>query len=264
MRASSRIWSSMTNIHPTNIHSTDDPNSIEQTDRSSTVDCQPADDPNPNPGSTRVSDPQASSFVYPSSFGQAQREALVEGYARLITDRLDLGWSCYLVTFLFNQLPGPRIAVIDRIKDEVQRVYSTLLTRVHRKPKTASTDELPVLVGALDLQVYKRDRSSISNAFSNGGLHFHALVLMPPVSRLKGSLADHFRSNPELYAGQAKSVQRIHVEPVTHDPDRVVDYVFKTVFRGRVSHDDAILVLPRARSELPLRALASSGREQAA
>jgi hypothetical protein len=48
---------------------------------------------------------------------------------------------------------------------------------------------------------------------------------------------------------------------VTHDPDRVVDYVLKTVIRGRLSHDDAVLVLPRARSELPSRPFTGSGLE---
>jgi hypothetical protein len=84
-------------------------------------------------------------------------------------------------------------------------------------------------------------------------LHFHAVVLLPPRSRLKESLADHFQYNPDLYAGAAKSVERIHVVPVTHSHERVVDYVLKTVLNRRLSHDDAILVLPRTRSELTPR-----------
>ena len=35
---------------------------------------------------------------------------------------------------------------------------------------------------------------------------------------------------------------------------RVVDYLFKTVLRGRVSYDDGVLILPRARDELSDRA----------
>jgi hypothetical protein len=151
---------------------------------------------------------------------------------------------------MFDQIPGRRGPRGDRMKDEVQRVYSTLLTRVHRKPRTTASDELPVLIGAMDLPVYKRDRSSIVSMLRNCGLHFHAIVLLPPVSRLKGSLADHFRDNHLLYAGPTKLVERVHVVPVTHDHERVVDYVFKTVWNGRLTHDDAILVLPRARSEL--------------
>jgi hypothetical protein len=136
------------------------------------------------------------------------------------------------------------------VEDEVHRVYSTLLTRVHRKPRTASTDELPFLVGAVDLPVYKRDKASGPMIFCNGGLHVHALLLMPPVSRLKGSLTDHFREKRELYAGSGRSIQRIDVRPVVGDHGRVVDYVLKTVLNGRLSYDEAVLVLPRARGEL--------------
>jgi hypothetical protein len=136
------------------------------------------------------------------------------------------------------------------MRDEVHRVYSTLLTRVHRKPRTASTDQLPVLVGAVDLPVYKRDRTSGPMVLRNGGLHVHVLLLMPPASRLKGSLADHFREKRELYAGSERSIQRIDIRPAVEDHKRVVDYVFKTVLNGRLSYDEAVLVLPRSRGEL--------------
>jgi hypothetical protein len=91
-----------------------------------------------------------------SPIGSHAKADLVDGYTQLVTDRVRAGWSCHLVTILFSQLPGTRSTIISRMKGEVQRVYSTLLTRVHRKPRTASTDELPVLVGAVDLPVYNR------------------------------------------------------------------------------------------------------------
>jgi hypothetical protein len=87
--------------------------------------------------------------------------------------RVDDGWSCHLLTFLFSRLPGPRPAVISRMKDEVHRVYSTFLTRVHRKPRAASPDEVPVLIAAADLPVFKWDRTSSPKGHCNGGLHFH-------------------------------------------------------------------------------------------
>jgi hypothetical protein len=135
------------------------------------------------------------------------------------------------------------------MRDEVERVYSTLVTRVHRKPKTAPTNELPVFIGAADFPVFKRDRSTIPDVFCNGGLHVHVLVLIPPGSRLKVPLADHLDEKRDLYAG-AGSIQRIHVEPVIRDEARVVDYVFKTIRSGRLSYDEAVIGLPRARTEL--------------
>ena len=81
-------------------------------------------------------------------------------YTQLVTDTIKQGWSCYLVTVLFAQLPASRSAIISRMKQEVQRVYSTLITRVHRKPRTASPNKLPILIGAVDLPVYKSIRTS--------------------------------------------------------------------------------------------------------
>jgi hypothetical protein len=186
---------------------------------------------------------------YWSPIGSHAKADLVDGYTQLVTDRVRAGWPCNLVTFLFSQLPGPRTAVINRMKDEVHRVYATLLTRVHRKPRTASTDELPVLIGAMDLPVYKRDRESGPMVLCNGGLHVHALLLMPPFNRLKGSLTDHFRDKHDLYVGSGRSIQRIHVRPVVGDHGRVVDYALKTVLNGRISYDEVVLVLPRSRGE---------------
>jgi hypothetical protein len=187
---------------------------------------------------------------YWSPIGSQAKATLVDGYAQLVTDRVRAGWSCNLVTFLFSQLPGTRSSIISRMKDEVLRIYSTLLTRVHRKPRTASTDELPVLIGAMDLPVYKRDKASDPMVLCNGGLHVHALLLIPPINRLKGSLTDHFREKQEVYVASGRSIQQIDVRPVVEDHKRVVDYVLKTVLNGRLSYDEAVLLLPRSRGEL--------------
>ena len=46
------------------------------------------------------------------------------------------------------------------------------------------------------------------------------------------------------------TISKIHVRPVVDGGERVVDYVFKTIKRGRVSYDGGVLILPRARDEL--------------
>jgi hypothetical protein len=245
--ASSRIWFPILN--------SDQPYHTSQVDHSNGS--PPADHNQPITNPIKTSSFESGSIndhgnpsQYWSQDHSRLKASLVDGYTRLVTDRIHDGWSFHLLTILFHQLPGPRSAVLDRMKDEVQRVYSTLLTRVRRKPRTASTDVLPILIGVADLPVYKRNRESAPMIYCNNGLHFHALVLMPPTSRLKGSLADHFGSNLDLYAGPGHSVQRVDVRPVVDGHRRVVDYVFKTVLNGRLSYDDAVLILPRARGEL--------------
>jgi hypothetical protein len=154
------------------------------------------------------------------------------------------------VTVLFSPLPGPRSAVIHRMKDEIERVYSTFLTRVHRKPRTAPPDELPILIGVADLPVYKRDRTMSPPTRCNGGLHFHCLLLVPPASRLKLPADEHFQAEAGLYLGKTGPLRTLDVRPVEEGHERVVDYVFKTVLRARVSYDEGLLLLPRAREEV--------------
>lgn len=251
--ASSRIWFSTSTGQPINNTNNQQAGYARHADQSIDVRTDQHElkkHPQATPFYTAVTSPVSPVTLKENSRRNGFQSRLVNGYSQLIADRVHDGWSCHLVTVLFTQIFAPRAAVMDRMKDEVQRVYSILLTRVHRKPRTAPTDELPVLIGALDLRVHKRDRSLASSFARNNGLHFHAIVLVPPTSRLKQSLVDHFRDSSQLYEGQANRVERIDVRPVTHDYDRVVDYVLKTVLNGRLEYDDAILVLPRAGKEL--------------
>jgi hypothetical protein len=174
----------------------------------------------------------------------------VNGFGRLVIDRVNDGWSCHLMTFPFVQFPGPRGAVIQAMKGELQRVYSTFVTRTHRKPRTTPSDELPVLIGAADLQVYKKDPTSSPLVLCNGGLHFHGLLMVPPDTRLAIPVDEHFSDYQEMYVGKRRLITKLDVRRVTETHELAVDYVFKTILRGRVSYDDGVLVLPRTRDEL--------------
>jgi hypothetical protein len=174
----------------------------------------------------------------------------VDGYAQLVIGRTNDGWSCHLLTFPFIQLPGPRGAVIQAMKGELQRVYSTFVTRTHRKPRSTPSDELPVLIGAADLPVYKKDSRSSPLVLCNGGLHFHGLLMVPPDTRLDVPVEEHFREYQDMYLGKRRLITKLDVRPVTETHERAVDYLFKTILRGRVSYDDGVLVLPRTRDEL--------------
>ncbi|MCS3687515.1 hypothetical protein ABIF07_005458 [Bradyrhizobium elkanii] len=230
--ATDRIWSTIANNHQPNISSHID-HPIRQAG-------YPPDQSTDETNSTRDKPD------YPS----LPKPDWLRGYAQLVTDRVSEGWSCYMVTILFSQLPGSRQAILHRMRDEVARVYSTLVTDVHRKPKNARPGQLPVLIGAFDLPVYKVDRSNAPPVRCNGGLHLHTLVLIPPSARLKGSLVDYFQDKQDLYVRLDKPIQRIHVQPIVDGHDRVVDYMFKNVLRRRLSYDDALVVLPRSRTEL--------------
>ncbi len=173
---------------------------------------------------------------------------MLDGYTELVTDRGRAGWSCHLVTILFSQLPGPRSAVIARMRDEVQRVYSTLLTRVHRKPRKATADELPVLVAAW---IYPS--TSGTGVGSDGPLQRRASC-----PRFDDDAADvptegvARRPHPEASKSLCRSRKVRPAGPrpsVVEDHQRVVDYVLKTVLNGWLSYDEAVVLLPRSRGE---------------
>jgi hypothetical protein len=77
-----------------------------------------------------------------------------------------------------------------------------------------------------------------------------ALLLVPPETRLGLPVDRHFRDHQDMYLGKRRLVRTLDVRPVTQTHERVVDYVFKTILRGRVPYDEGVLVLPRARDEL--------------
>ena len=174
-----------------------------------------------------VHDPSAHP-EYWSPLGTRTKAIMLDGYTELVTDRGRAGWSCHLVTILFSQLPGPRSAVIARMRDEVQRVYSTLLTRVHRKPRKATADELPVLVAAW---IYPS--TSGTGVGSDGPLQRRASC-----PRFDDDAADvptegvARRPHPETSKSLCRSRKVRPAGPrpsVVEDHQRVVDYVLKTV-----------------------------------
>lgn len=168
----------------------------------------------------------------------------------MVTDRVQDGWQCHLATFMYRQMTGASGTVIKKMHDEVERVYSTFITRVCRKPTSASPDSLPILIGAADLPVAKTDAKKKQIVLANTGLHVHAILLTPPRSRLRGPVTEHFQVNRSTYLPSNKPLFNLHIETVQETHGRVVDYVFKTIASGRLGYDDGVIILPRAIAEL--------------
>jgi hypothetical protein len=134
------------------------------------------------------------------------KSVITKAFGKWIEEYIDKGWQCYLTTFMFNPLFGSPDGIVRQMSAEVERVYSTLLTRVVRNPRSPKVKgSLPILIGFPDLPVFKHNKGRLQDVVINDGLHYHAMVLLPPRSRLKESLERHFERFEDIYLGKIKT-----------------------------------------------------------
>ena len=77
-------------------------------------------------------------------------------YGTLVNDWIQQGHNGYLVTVMFHDLPGPLNSQITQMHQEVTRLFSKLVTRMVRKPRSPTRAPLlPKGVFVPDLQVFK-------------------------------------------------------------------------------------------------------------
>jgi hypothetical protein len=83
------------------------------------------------------------------------RNRLILAYDEWIRGYLEgREWHGYLLTFMFNHLDGNRAAVLTQMRQEITWFYGRLLTRIHRRPRSAGAKPyLPVLIAAPDRPV---------------------------------------------------------------------------------------------------------------
>ena len=71
-------------------------------------------------------------------------------------------------------LGGVDKAALNKMMDEVERVYSTFITRVVRNPNSEYQKESrPILVAAPDRPVLKNEKQELRDVKINGGVHMH-------------------------------------------------------------------------------------------
>jgi hypothetical protein len=182
----------------------------------------------------------------------AKRQDIIAGYHTLIEEKIENeDAEPYYVNFLFNNLPSRDATKVDIMKQDVTRFHCLLKRHVVRKPDAPGwRDLVPVLLGCPDYPVAKRQKVDARLLRVNGGLHFNAVVLLPPrfkppktagerQSRLTESLDVHVEEKASQYL--TKRLYRIHVTPMENDTT-MADYTFKAFKNGRIKSDD-ILVL---------------------
>jgi hypothetical protein len=174
----------------------------------------------------------------------AHLKDIVEAYGHRVREFLDIGWDGYLFQVMFHDLAGSREAKIIQMKQEVERVYKRLATRMVRKPNSPSwAGYLPIGLFVPELpvpKIRKSTKSTIADVSINDGLHMSGTVLGNRWGRVRRSLVDHFKKFKDHYV--RGRIRHIDVSPITHHPEYVISYALKSLPRRDSSLDDVLLL----------------------
>ena len=124
----------------------------------------------------------------------------LKAYGQWIEESVSDGWNAYYVNFMFRHIPGfprHRFAVM---RNEVERVYSTMVTRIVRKPNSLERlDDLPWFIGCEDKIVPKNNKLSLRDVTINDGSYINGIFLFPLKSRLRKHPIDLIGDNHKFY-----------------------------------------------------------------
>jgi hypothetical protein len=158
------------------------------------------------------------------------------------------GYEVFYINFMFDQLPGPRDAVLQQMRKRIHDGFYSELCRfsAHHPKSPGERHRLAEIMLFPDLPTCKTTGGSLLYGNANGGFHYNGAIRIPPSSRLQGSFQGFVEENVPNYRRQGFGVD---FRAVDRSPERLADYATKTVKRGLASLDD-IYVLPLSGSEM--------------
>jgi hypothetical protein len=168
------------------------------------------------------------------------------GIVSMVTDRVQAGFTPFLVTFMFSQIPGPDHVVDSIMNAEIERWYYLMVDRLITRKRTSPAHgwKLPFFFVVDDWPVPKRDRTDIQWLRPNDGRHKNGIMSMAPVSaqRVQRKLDDYIDDEQPRFV--RPPLFRIHAVEIEVTPEKATRYALKFLERGRVTADD-LLILPR-------------------
>lgn len=164
-------------------------------------------------------------------------------------------WNGFLITFMFNHIPGSFDHKCLVMTNEIERVYNALGRYVvHDFRSKSQREKLPKLYAFPDYPRQRLEPFDWKDINCNDGLHYHGIILIRIDTKLKTGL-DMFIMQEENYRHLVKfggPLRRIHIEPIDRAPRDAVGYAMKAI-EQRIPDPERLLILPKALSELPDR-----------
>jgi hypothetical protein len=189
--------------------------------------------------------------LYQDNDDKTSTNELIIACSQWIQQYIDnYGWNPFLMTFMFKPLKGKHEAIMQQMSDEVDRVYSTFVTRVVRKPNSMYQKYLnyrPLLIAVPDRPVAKHAKQRLKDVTINNGRHVHGILVVPWDCRLKQDVVSHFEKFRKLYV--KNRLLRLDVRAIESNLPGVVDYAFKSM-KGREFGYDNIVIFPKSEAEL--------------
>lgn len=181
---------------------------------------------------------------------------MVQAYASWIDDLTEERfWQSWMLNFMFVEMHLPEAETKRAMEKAVQDFFTRLITRFHRKPKSAAAFQvLPRMIACPDYPVPKHRKEGLRLSTPNRGLHFNAVLFHPLAvysrsCRLRSPLDQHVEENRLTYCSATSKIDRIDLTPISYKPDAATEYVLKALENRRIKFDD-IVICPRSRTEL--------------
>ena len=174
---------------------------------------------------------------------------LINAYGAWVQQEFRDGRMVYYANLMFQPLKGHSRAINAQMHIIIENIfYPELCKQLDRHPGRQGRHRFsPHVILVPDLPTFKRQKKHTRHVTLNRGLHCNGFIAVSPRSRLKGAdLIEHFTHNSKIFG--RLGFRTIHIEAITHDPHRVMDYSMKTIKRGGATFDDAI-ILPRSWQE---------------
>lgn len=161
------------------------------------------------------------------------------------------GNKIYLLTFMFEQLPGKEEAVIRQMTGAIERYYARVCRRLTRYPKKFGASHFFMMALHDRPRPIRSRKHGIADVVINDGIHFHAMVALSAENRLSGKQNGLKRLNREFRSVLLSGlpIRRVHVRRIKVTIEKAVHYAFKELSRGMASAADFV-VLPKSSGEL--------------
>ena len=175
------------------------------------------------------------------------QQQIIAANANYLDDHITLGWQAFYINIMFAHSNVPASERFSRMRTAVEgTLYPEMAKRLERHyRRKVHHCNLPRLFLFGDLPVFKYSGAK-SRRVVNGGLHLNGFLLISPRHQVEidcswGTIEAVFQANQKMH--RASKIHNIHLSPIERDTLRVADYAMKTIKKGRLE-DDAAIVLP--------------------